>query len=535
MLCFRQLLAVGFLAIPGWGFAQSVAEKIDTHIAAKTGGPVAARSSDGEFLRRVYLDLAGRIPTIAEQSAFVAETAADKRVKRIDQLLASEDYVRRMQQFLHTFLMERQGDHAEWQKFLHTSLAANKPWNQIVREIVSPNAESEETRGAAFFYTKRLDKYGQNDVDTPGLVRDVGRLFLGIDVQCAQCHDHLFVDDYKQEYYHGLLAFVGQAAIRTDKPFPAVLEKPLTTKLEFMSVFVKEARQTGPRIPGRGEMEIPVFAKGEEFAVPPDPKTKTPGVPKFSVLKALGEELPTAENQLFRRNIANRLWWLMLGRGLVHPLDLQHAGNPPSHPELYDLLADELAAHQFDLKWLLREIALSETYQRTSVAPDESFLQSPPDRYRVALEKPLLAEQIVTAVLVATGEWERVQQITDVKNESHYSTLAERFAKAFAQPPKEPEVEHAPSVKGALFLMNDAVVLSWLKPREKNLAGRLKELTEPAAVAEELYRSVLSRSPAAEEVAFVTAQWNKDEAQRDAAIRDLVWGLLASNEFAVNH
>lgn len=529
------LAALTFCCLLRAAAAQSLAAKIDTHIAEKAGGPLAPRSSDAEFIRRIYLDLAGRIPTITEQRAFSDDPAADKRTKRIEQILASDDYVRRMEQFLHTFLMERQGEHAEWKKFLHAAVVVNKPWDAIVREIVSPNADDEENRGAAFFYTKRLDKYGQNDVDIPGLVRDVGRLFLGIDVQCAQCHDHLFVDDYKQEYYHGLLAFVGQATIRTDKSFPAVAEKPLLNKLEFMSVFVKEPRKIGPFVPGRGEMEIPVFAKGEEFEVRPDPKTKTPGVPKFSVLKALGEQLPTAENQLFRRNIANRLWWLLMGRGLVHPLDLQHAGNPPSHPELFDLLADELAAHQFDMKWLLKEIALSETYQRTSIAPEDEFLKAPPHSYRIALEKPLLAEQLTAAVLVATGEWERVSQVTDVKNESHLNVLTERFAKAFAQPAKEPEVDHTPSVRGALFLMNDNVVLSWLKPREKNLAARLKELDDPALVAEELYRSVLSRSPTADETAFVSELWKKQGENREVVLRDLIWGLLASNEFAVNH
>src|SRR5262245_12311635 len=358
-------------------------QRIDQVIEARAGGLLAAQASDTELLRRIYLDLAGRVPSVEEARAFLTDTAVDKRATLIDKLLASDDHVRRMTQVFNVMLMERLGDHAEWQKFLHESFLANKPWDQLVREILNPNADDEATRGSAFWYTKRLEHYGENPVDIPGLVRDVGRHFLGIDVQCAQCHDHLFVEDYKQEFYHGLFAFVGQTTIRTDLKFPAVSQTPMSKKVEFMSVFVQKPLEVGPKLPGGAEIEIPTFDKGQEFEQPPDKKTKFPGVPKFSTLKILAEQLPRAENKLFTRNIANRLWWLMLGRGIVHPLDLHHAGNPPSHPELLDLLASELADHHFDTRWLIREIALSQTYQRSSALSDDSAASVPQPSYRV--------------------------------------------------------------------------------------------------------------------------------------------------------
>src|SRR5262249_30410114 len=129
--------------------------------------------------------------------------------------------------------------------------------------------------------------------------------------------------------------------------------------------------------------------------------------PKFSPLKVLASQLPRGDNPLFTKNIVNRLWFLMMGRGLVHPLDLQYAGNPPSHPELLDLLAQEFAGHRFDIKWLLRELALTETYQRSSLLP-EGVEDLPPESFLVANEKPLSAEQILRSVLHATGEWLRV-------------------------------------------------------------------------------------------------------------------------------
>src|SRR5262245_65893059 len=120
--------------------------RIDSLIEAKAGGPLAEKSSDAEFLRRVYLDLAGRVPSVEEARAFLADGADDKRGNLIDRLLASDDHVRRMTQVLHVMLMERMGDHAEWQKFLRASLEANKPWDQLCRELLSPNAEDEATR-----------------------------------------------------------------------------------------------------------------------------------------------------------------------------------------------------------------------------------------------------------------------------------------------------------------------------------------------------------------------------------------------------
>ena len=507
-------------------------ERIDELIEAKAGAPLAAAASDGEFLRRVYLDLAGRIPSAAETRAFLADADADKRAKTIDKLLASDEYVRRMSQAFHVMLMERLGDHAEWQKWLRGSFAANKPWDQMVRELASPNADEEATRGSALFFSKRLENYGQNPVDIPGMVRDVGRLFLGIDVQCAQCHDHLFVDEYKQEFYHGLFAYVGNLQLVNGSAFPAIAEKPLTKKVDFLSVFVQEPKSVGPKLPGRTETEIPVFAKGEEFEKPPDPKKKDPGVPKFSTLKLLASELPAADSGLFKKNIANRLWWLLMGRGQVEPLDLHHVGNPASHPELLDLLANELAAHQFDMKWLLKEIALSGSYQRASAAAEESAAELPPQTYIAALEKPLSAEQLLAAMLQATGDGQPlVLNFEDAKTKE----LVTKFEKAFANPAREPEIGFAPSVKAALFVLNDATVLSWLKPSAGNLAERLVKHTDAAALAEELYVSVLSRPPTDDEKKDVADYVAKRADQREKAVGNLIWSLLASNEFGINH
>jgi hypothetical protein len=537
MACLRMVCLVAAAVVPGLIGSQALGQsplssEINRLIAAKSEIPPAPRASDEEFHRRIFLDLAGRIPSVDETRAFLADDAADKRERLIDRLLASDDHVRRIQQMLHVMLMERLGDHEEWQKFLQTSLAANKPWDRLAGELLHPNADDEAIRGAAFWYTKRLENYGQNPVDMPALVRDVGRLFLGIDVQCAQCHDHLFVDDYKQEDYYGLLAFVGQATIRTDVKFPAVALKPLDKKVEFMSVFVKEARSVGPKLPGLEEVAIPTLAEEEKFAQPPDRSTNFPGVARFNTLEILSQQLPQRENKHFARNMANRLWWMLLGRGLVQPLDLHHSDNPASHPELLDLLSNEFAAHEFDLRWLLREIARSETYQRSSRCDDEAALAAAEQLYRVGLEKPLSSEQMLASIRQALSS---DKPLTIAAAEKPWSDWQARFDKALANPPREPEIEHAPTVKGALFLLNDSEILKWLQPDGDNLTARLLRADDADALAEELYLAILSRHPTAEERGDVSQHLAARSDNRARAIVQLAWALLASNEFCLNH
>jgi hypothetical protein len=211
-----------------------------------------------------------------------------------------------------------------------------------------------------------------------------------------------------------------------------------------------------------------------------------------------------------------------MGRGLVHPLDMHHAQNPGLHPELLGLLADEFAAHRFDIKWLLRELALTKTYQRSSLLP--AGAEPPGERhFATAMEKRLSAEQLLASVVVATGADPKAAE-----------ALRPKFLKAFANQPREPEDEVAPSLKAALFLLHDAAVLELLKPGAGNLVDRLAKLPDDK-VAEELYLGVLSRRPTAEESATVAKVLQKHAGQKPEAVGRLAWALLASMEFGVNH
>ena len=499
-------------------------QQIDMHIAAKADGALNPAASDAEFVRRIYLDLAGRIPTRDETQRFLADTSPDKRVKLIDELLVSPQYAAHMASVFHVMLTERLGEHADWQAWLTESFAANKPWDQMCREMLAPHSdEADPARGAGFFLSKRLENYGQNPVDHPALVRDVGRLLLGVDLQCAQCHDHPQIDDYKQIDYQGLYAYFANVSLRSGVKFPAVQEK-LAQKVEFQSVFVSGKHEVALRLPFGMETAIPAFEKGQEFVTLPDRKTNHPGVLKFSSLQTLSSDLPQPTTPGFSKNIVNRLWWHMQGRGLVHPLDLHHSANKPSHPELLETLSNEFAARQYDIQWLLREIALSDTYQRSSVLPADSrdiALTS----YRVAIEKGLSPEQMARSLWTATGPWTDDKLLTDLQT---------RCVKALAQPPREPETDFAPGVKGALFLSHDSLLLSLLEPQAGNLIDRLQKLDTAEAAAKELYLAVYSREPSDDERQAFVERWHATE-ERDRLLKDYLWAMLSSNEFAINH
>lgn len=495
-------------------------DTIDTAIRTHTkDAPVSARSDDAEFLRRVYLDFAGHIPTPEQTKAFLADDSPEKRTKLIDALLNGPDYAKRMSELFHIMFMERLGDHADWSMYLKTVFEQNRPWDQMARDILRADATNTHAKGASFFMAKRLENYGQNPVDYPALTRDLGRLFLGKNLQCAQCHDHLFIDEYKQQDYQGLFAFI-QNTYLVDAKTAHVAEKPTVGKVAFMSVFKKQPKETGPALPGGKEVEPPPFKKGEEYVVKPDPKSKTPGTLKFSPLALLAEQLPTKDNADFAKNIVNRLWFMFMGRGLVHPLDLHHQGNPASHPELLDLLAKAFVEHRFDIKWFVRELALTDTYQRSSILPTGAK-QPAPEMFATALEKRLSAEQLLASLTIALN----------VKVDA---TAQAKFLKAFANAPREPEEEVAPSLRAALFVLNDPLVLGWFTPQPGSLLERVQSLPD-GQIAEELYLALLSRKPTNTERERVTVFFQKPGVTKVTMASRWAWALAASTEFNVNH
>ena len=333
--------------------------------------------------------------------------------------------------------------------------------------------------------------------------------------------------------------------------------------MTFKSVFLDEQpRSTPPRLPDGPMPEEPKFNAGEEYVVAPADGVRP--VPKYSRRSKLAPELTSAERRDFRRNVVNRLWAMMFGRGIVDPVDLHHSENPPSHPELLDLLADEFAGASFDVRWLLRELALTSTYQRASDHPSIDPNQLPPQSYSVALLKPLSPEQLGWSVLEATGvsaayragvqseidgdtrlahilasDEARQRQGIEIAERRFYERLAPslgEFINLFGGPPGSPAPGFQATVHQALFFGNGGTVRSWLAPSGGNLLARAAALPDSSSQVEEIYLTVLTRRPDIEERTLAVDALNaRPAAERPAALEELAWALLASAEFRLNH
>jgi hypothetical protein len=529
-------LLLGALALVGFAQAEEPLHvRVDQLIEKQAAGqPLAPVAGDAEFLRRVYLDFAGDLPTAAEARAFLDDKAADKREQLLTKLQTAPRFAERLADALNVMLMERRGEDPAWKKYLQDSCKAGKPWDVMAKEMIAPDYANPDLKGAGYFTVRRLEKVGQQTTDYPGLTRDAGRMFLGVDLQCCQCHNHLTVKSYKQVDFNGLfVAFQNIKLEGGEGKAAKVREMPLTAKYDFVSVLTKVAGQTGPRVPFSEEVAIPDPNSDDFWEVKPDPKKREIGVAKFSPLKEIAQRIATKENPWFVKNAANRMWWLLMGRGILEPLD-QHnnPANPPSHPELLDLLAQEMAAHDLSLQWLLKELSLTKTYQRTSVLPEG---EAPPEKlFVVAKERPLSSEQLVRAFLRATGEYDAAAA-ADAPKGHGLADFDKAFRTAFANAPKEPELTVNPTLKSALFLRNSDIVLSTVKPQHANLVERLVAITDPKALAEELYLSILTRLPNAEETAEVGAWLEKHASDRPRAVGHYAWALLSSEEFFSNH
>lgn len=553
------LLVIVFSPATAFGEEAPLHELIDRHVETRITEhriPVAEPAPDAEFLRRVSLDLTGVIPDADTARAFITASDREKRARLIDRLLASDAWPRHMARGFDVMLMERRPDKyvttPEWRDWLAKSFAEEKPLNVLVSEILGADGVDEEERPAAKFYLDRA-------VDKDTLVKDIGRLFLGINLQCAQCHDHPDIDDYLHQYYHGLSVFVAGSKTFKQPDGRFVLQETVMREVEFASVFEPDStRKTGPRLI-EALMEVPSFPEGEEYVEKPSRTVRS--VPKFSLRELLAKRLPADETPEFARNMVNRLWAMMMGRGLVHPLDMHHAGNPPSHPELMDELTFRFVSSGYDVKELLRGIALSSAYQRSSVLPDGVDPESVPvDSYAVAIMKGLSPEQLFESLLIGTqsaGVLE--QQIDEALAEIEEGASAEQsepeepnpekaaearaaerlrrvaeFVTVFGSVPGQPEGEFSASLPQALFLANSETVSEWIPPGPDNLATVLLATDDQQTLTEQLYLSTLSRLPTADELELV-GEFLGENDDRSKAITALIWSQLASAEFRLNH
>ena len=338
-------------------------QRIDAVLEHAQIGASAELASDEDFVRRVYLNLLGRSPRAEETKSFLADSEANKRVQLIDDLMQSPEFARYYIGVLDVMFMERLGgtrvSQDEWRSFLTQAVEEQWSYDAIVQSIIEADGSGQQ-RGAAKFLLER-------DVEPNALTRAIGRIFLGRDLQCAQCHDHPNIVDYSQAEYHGILAFVSRSYLFEDPNDnkKAYVGEKSDGETEYKSVFIPEDEPTRslPNLLSGLILELESNGVVEDSYLVTPSKNEA-GVPKFSRRRQLARLITHPTNEYFAKNAVNRFWAQMMGRGIVDPVDFQHPDNLASQPRLLELLAEEFVNSGFDWRYLIREIALSKSYQR---------------------------------------------------------------------------------------------------------------------------------------------------------------------------
>ena len=513
----------------------SSTKHLDRHINAvlKREGIQPSRiAEDTEFLRRVHLDLTGKIPAPEEVLDFLKDGSPNKRQKKIDQLLGSEPYIDYWTRLWVNWLIGRRGDNDDRRIGLTTwvqgALTKNIPYNQFVQELIAADGELKDN--GAGNYIMRYDR-------SPAvLTSHSSRLFLGLPMQCAECHDHK-TEVWSQKDYYGIAAFFNG------------IESEQKGYIETMDMAGNETRMENFLITNeprksmwveRMDAEVsPRFLGGTEYKGPLTQRRE-----------ALAQWMTDQSNPYFSRAIVNRIWKHFMGRAFVEPIDGFGEENPPTNSELLDWLAEDLVIHDYDLQHLMRTLLNSETYQRTSETnksnkDDEQY-------YSHAYVKPLSAEQFFYSLLQATG-FERLQERKmDGTNrqggEDRMGMLRDLERKKREHLQKflflldNGEMEEIEAFNGtvpqALMMINGSMVNDSASHGERGSFVNyvLEKWRAPADRLEHIYLNVLSRLPTAKEKTYFQRYMERSlYRNKDLAYEDLYWVLLNSAEFSLNH
>lgn len=501
----------------------------------KRGVEPSPRADDATFVRRVYLDLAGRIPSIEEARAFFRETASDKRERLVERLLQSGDYARHMSEVFDVALLGRAKPRtidrrrsSNWFTYLEWAFATGRGWNEIVRDLIVARPGSSEERGAVSFLREARNKHQE-------IAERASPALFGLRVECAQCHDHPVAPEIEQRHYWGLVSFFSRTTNIDTRSGPGVAESAIGgfskyADLEgenhdaelvfFDGTVVPEKR------PAEGEKEkdapekylVAPPAKGERAARAP--------VPKFSRREELYRL--AADTDLVARSFVNRMWAILMGRGLVHPVDKMDSAHPPSHPRLLDWLARDFIESGYDVKHLVRAITSSRAYQLESRVPGGAP-RPQPDSFAYALDKPLSAETLYRSMLIATG----AEGVDGGRGRGLELDTPEAVQFAAVFPDVFPE-EKISNLKQALFLTNSRVVDALLEPKDDNTAERLLALADTGELVRRAFDIVFGRAPVEPELERSVAYLEARKDRRKDGVKQLLWAMLTSAEFRMN-
>jgi hypothetical protein len=473
--------------------------------------PPSPRSSDEEFIRRAYLDTTGVLPTAKETREFLGSEKPNKRDALIESLLTRDEFVDYWAYKWSDLLLVQSKNlkpAAMWSyhRWIRNNIAANTPWDVMVRNIVTAQGSTLENGGANFFVLHE---------DPRLMAETTSQAFLGMSINCAKCHNHPMEKWTNDEYFGFANLF---ARVRTK-----------TGAVEGENVVFVADR--GDVIqPLRGKPQPPKPLEGKPLPIDDEADRR----------HVLAEWLTSPKNPYFSRSIVNRVWANFYGVGLVEEVDDLRVTNPASNEELLSAAAKFLAEHKYDLKALMRGILQSETYQRTSRALPENAADT--RFYSRYYPRRLMAEVLLDTLSQVTGaptpfkgypEGWRAIQLPDSNVDSY-------FLKSFGRPDREKTCEcertEEPSVTQVLHITNGDTLNKKLTAKANRLEKLLANNSAPDKVVEELYLSALSRYPTeTEKEKLVAALEDASDKERRQALEDIYWAVLSSREFLFNH
>lgn len=509
-----RLSAALFVLVLGFpvsaGDSKGISERIDTEIQKRLDAekvPASPAASDAEFLRRVSLDIAGVIPSVEKAAAFLDSKDPDKRAKLIDELLASPEYARRMTDVWKALLIPNTAasarqKHEPFVQWLTAGFAANKKLDALVKDVLTSSGLQEENAAVTFFLThETLDE----------ITDRTARVFLGVQIQCAQCHKHPF-GDWTQAEYWGLAAFFTKVKVvfenKNGNQKSGTKEDGASKQAPYLT------------FPASMKALAPTFLRAEK----PELRKDGPNLP------ALANWIASPKNPYFAKAGANRLWHQFFGRGLVNPVDDMTEANPASHPELLAALAREFADSGFDLQHLIRGICNSQTYQRTSKTVAGN-----------AADKTLFSHMAVK-VLSPFQMFDSLESVFSLANNEKTPPPTEatrkvkmgersRFAVYFAGEDDPDPTEFQAGIPQALYLMNSGHHYSIARASNETL--NRKKTPEP--VIETFFMATYSRRPIDAEAKRMAEYIAKATGDKRPAYHDVLWALVNSTEFTSNH
>ncbi len=464
--------------------------------------------SDEEFLRRAYIDLVGLLPSVEEYERFMNDSSPDKRARLIDELLGRKEFTELWVSKWAEWLMMRSSNRTSYKSivlyynWLSEQIANNVPLDEMVRKLIASNGGTFRNPATNFY---------QIETNTLKVAENVAQIFMGMRIQCAQCHNHPF-DRWTQDDYYGFAAFFSQIGRKTGEDYRETI------------IFDR----------GGGEVRHPVGGRVMK------PKFLGDAVPELNGRdrrEVLAEWLASPRNPWFARNFANRIWAHFFGMGIIDPVDDVRVSNPPSNPELLDELARRFTESGYDVRQLVREICNSATYQRSTVRNPSN--ESDERNFAHQNIRRIKAETLSDCISQVTRTKDkfrglplgaRAVQIADGRTTNYFLTTFGRATRATAC---SCEVKMEPTLSQALHLLNGPTVNQKIR-QGGVIAAYRKQGLEPLQIVERLYITCLTRKPTPEEIEHFKPLFSEG-ANVDQALEDIFWALLNSREFLFNH